>query len=328
VARLKFIITPVYAISIILIFLWFTACSSSGDDDAQIIADEFVTISGTINNVDNTPEPDVSVEGVYSNPGDPLNPVITTNSNAVSNFSIEVSRNTAVFFRAVKSTYAIVNTAKAPFSADITGVEVGIPTETEAQSVIDNAFETDPELLNHAWLVVDVVDATGNEVNGQSISSTFVPAGEVYTDCDGMDSGMTETTDAPCNTDRPGPMYIAYFDAPAEAIISVGVEQKTAPIRMGEITALEFEITALEFEVGSFPAGQLKYDADCGSCHAAGSHDTTITFKAGDLYDKGELLITNISIYSSVKSGVDDLTPQEILDLNAFLEDPSIMPEL
>ncbi len=87
------------------------------------------------------------------------------------------------------------------------------------------------------------------------------------------------------------------------------------------------KITALEFEVGTFAAGQLKYDASCASCHAAGSYDTTIQFRAGDLYDKGELLITKISAYSpSVKSGVADLTPQEILDLNAFLEDPSIMP--
>lgn len=325
-AQLKFIATPVYCVSIILISLWFTACSSSGDDAAKIIADEFVTISGTINDINNTPEPDVSVEGVYSNPGDPLNPVITTDDNAVSNFSIEVLRNTAVFFRAEKSTYAIINTAKAPFSADVTGVEVGIPTETEARAVINNAFESDPDLVNHAWLVVDVIDATGNEVYDQSISSTLAPVDEVYTNCDGMDSGMTETTGAPC-ADRQGPMYIAYFDVTGETVVSVGVEQQMAPIRMGEITALEFEITALELEVGSFVAGQLKYDDDCGSCHAAGSHDTTITFRAGDLYDKGELLIVDISAYSpTVKSGVADLDPQEILDLNAFLEDPQIMP--
>jgi hypothetical protein len=78
---------------------------------------------------------------------------------------------------------------------------------------------------------------------------------------------------------------------------------------------------------GSFVAGQLKYDADCGSCHAAGSHDTTSTGQAGDLYLKGHLIITDISSYAPTKkSGVDDLTDQEILDLKAFLDDPSIQP--
>jgi hypothetical protein len=297
--------------------LLITACGSSSDDAARIIADEFVTISGTINNIDNTPEPDVSVEGVYSNPGDPQNPVTTSDSNAVSNFSIEVLRNTAVFFRAEKSGFAIINTAKAPFSTDVSGVEVGIPTETEAQSVIDNAFEADPGLLNHAWLVVDVVDATGNEVNGQSISSTVTAAGEVYTDCNGSDSLGKVTTGAICNTDRQGPMYIAYFDATDEAVVSVGVEQQTAPIRMGEITALEFE-------VGSFEAGRLKYDAACESCHAAGSHDP-ISERASDLYNDGEKLVTDLSSLGGMNS-VPDITPQELLDLKAFLEDPSISP--
>lgn len=319
-ARIKFTTTLIYYASIILIPLWITACGSSSDDAARIIAEEFVTISGTINDVNNTPEPDVSVEAVYSNPGDPLNPVTTTDSNAVSNFSIEVLRNTAVFFHAEKSSFAIINTARVPFSADVNGVAVEIPTVDQAKDVINNAFESDPDLVNHAWLVVDVVDTTGNEVNDQRISPTVAPVDEVYTDCDGMDSKGSVTTGTICPTDRQGPMYIAYFDATTEAKITVGVEQQTAPIRMGEITALEFE-------VGSFAAGQLKYDADCGSCHAAGSHDTTIQFRAGDLYDTGELLITNISAYSpTVKSGVAVLTPQEILDLRAFLEDPSIMP--
>ena len=316
-ARIRFSTTPVYRVSIILISLWITACGSSGDDAARIIADEFVTISGTINNINNTPEPDVSVEGVYSNPGDPLNPVITTDSNALSNFSIEVLRNTAVFFHAEKSSFAIMNTAKAPFSTDVTGVEVGIPTETEAQSVIDNAFETNPGLLNHAWLVVDVVDATGKEVNDQSISSTVAPAGEVYTNCNGTDSLGNVTTGAICNTDRSGPMYIAYFDAPAEAKITVGVEQQTAPIRMGEITALEFE-------VGSFTAGQLKYDAACASCHAAGSYDP-VGERASDLYNDGEKLVTDLNSLGGMNS-VPDITTQELLDLRAFLEDPLISP--
>jgi hypothetical protein len=78
---------------------------------------------------------------------------------------------------------------------------------------------------------------------------------------------------------------------------------------------------------GSFAAGQTKYADDCGSCHAAGTYDINTSSGASDLYDKGELLITNISSYSPTrKTGVADLTPQEILDLTAFLESATIKP--
>ena len=139
-------------------------------------------------------------------------------------------------------------------------------------------------LVNKAWLVVDIEDENGDEVNGQTITSTISPADEVYTECDGADSGLTATT-GPCPSGRPSPMYIAYFDAAVEANITVGSETQLAPIRMGEITYLEFETVAAP--VGSIAAGLAKYDADCDDCHAAGTHDTTLEVpKAGDLYDK------------------------------------------
>ncbi len=72
---------------------------------------------------------------------------------------------------------------------------------------------------------------------------------------------------------------------------------------------------------GSVAAGQAKYDADCASCHAAGSYDTTSSGSAGDLYGKSNLIIEDISSYAeNKKSGVDDLTPQEILNLKAFID--------
>jgi mono/diheme cytochrome c family protein len=73
-------------------------------------------------------------------------------------------------------------------------------------------------------------------------------------------------------------------------------------------------------------AGRLKYDADCASCHAAGSYDTSAGSGASDLFNKGNLVITDISSYSNKKSNVDDLTDQEVLDLRAFLDHPSIAP--
>lgn len=72
---------------------------------------------------------------------------------------------------------------------------------------------------------------------------------------------------------------------------------------------------------GSVAAGQAKYDADCASCHAAGSYDPTSSGSAGDLYGKSSLIITDISSYAeNKKSGVDDLSDQEILDLKAFID--------
>jgi len=88
---------------------------------------------------------------------------------------------------------------------------------------------------------------------------------------------------------------------------------------MGEITALEFEVTIAP--VGSVVAGQAKYDADCASCHAAGTYDPSTSDGGNDLLGKSSLLIANISSYSPVKkTGVADLSAQEILDLTAFLE--------
>lgn len=74
--------------------------------------------------------------------------------------------------------------------------------------------------------------------------------------------------------------------------------------------------------VGSITAGEIKYDADCGSCHAAGTHDVTTKNNANDLFDKGETLITNLISLGGMNS-VTNLTFQEMSDLYIFLEDPA-----
>ena len=297
--------------------LLLSGCGGGGDDAAQVIADEFISISGKISNLADTGEPGVGVEGVYSSPGGLLNPATTTDSSG--NFSLQVLKNDAVFLRATKDSFATINSAKAPLSANVSGLDIGMPTEDEAQDVIDAAFTSMPVLLNHAWLVVDIEDANGDGVSGQTITSTISPSAKVYTKCDGTDSGVNATT--ACPSGRLSPMYIAYFDTAGEASVTVGSETRTAPIRMGEITALEFTVAA-----GPFTAGQLKYDADCASCHGAGSYDPVSG--ASDLYNDGDQLVANISSYApGQKSGVvADLTAQEILDLTAFLDDPSIAP--
>jgi len=70
-------------------------------------------------------------------------------------------------------------------------------------------------------------------------------------------------------------------------------------------------------------AGQRKYDEACASCHKAGRYD--LTGSASDLYDDGEKLRTDLSAIKGMKN-VPDITQQELLDLNTFLEDPLIAP--
>lgn len=293
-----------------------SGCGGGGDDTAStFVAQEFVSISGKITSLNDTGEPGVAVEGVYSSPGDPLNP--TTSTDSSGNFLLDVLKGDAVFLRATKDSFATINSAKAPLSVDVSGLDIGMPTGIEAQSVIDTAFGADTTLLeNVAWLVVDIEDANGDGVAGETITSTVSPADEVYTECDGTDSGATATT-GPCPGGRPSPMYIAYFDAAGEANITVGSETQIAPIRMGEITYLEFETVVAP--VGSITAGQAKYDAACESCHAAGSYDPPPGEKASDLYHDGDKLVTNLSSLPGM-SNVPDITTQELLDLSAFLD--------
>ena len=228
----------------------YLVASCSSEDTAPIVADEFVSITGTINNLDDKAEPGVAIEGVYGSPGDALNPVTVSNSNATNNFSLEVFRDTPFYLHATKDTFATINTARTKLSASITADPVGIPTVDQAQLVIDTAFGVGiVGLQDFAWLVVDVVDASGDGVIGKTISiqsKTLAPPVAVYTACDGTDSLVNETT-GPCPEGRLAPMYIAYFDNEGEVDITVGGEKQTAPIRKGEISVLEIEVAANEF---------------------------------------------------------------------------------
>ena len=287
-------------------------CSS--DDVADAIADEFVTVSGTMTDINGTALVGVNVEGVYTDPGAVLNPSDDTDANG--EFSLQVLKNDVVYLRATKSSYATVNSAKEALSASVTGLDIGIPSEAEAQAVIDTALgQSAPLLANHAWLVVDIEDANGDQVSGQSVISTRAAADEVYTECDGTDSGGSVTVACPGGGDSP--MYIAYFDATGDSNIKVGTETQTAPLRMGEIVALEFTVTTAP--TGSIAAGQIKYDAACASCHAAGTYDPSLpTDPASDLYGKGGLIVTNLSSIKGMNS-VPDISLQDVLDLQAFL---------
>lgn len=221
-------------------------CSSSSDNDnVQTFVDNLIAVSGTISNVSDVPEPGVQVEAIYVNPGDPDNSKTTTDT--FGNFRLlDVEKNLAFYLRATKTTFATINSAKASLSFDVSGLEIGIPTEAEALQIITAAFAPSmPDFASNAWLVVDIVDAiTDEELNGKSVSSSTTPSDEIYTLCDGSDSALNVTTDAPCvpPDERQGPMYIAYFGADAEINVTVDGVTQIAPIKVGEVTYLEFEL--------------------------------------------------------------------------------------
>lgn len=196
------------------------------------------TISGKTFNISNTAEPDVTVEGVHGEPGDTSNPATSSDDNG--DFSLQVTENDSFYLHASKSGFVTMNTKRTGLSSDETAIVIEMPSETEAQDIIDAALYA--LFFNHAWLTVDVLTTDDAEANNQVISLSPAPVSAVYTDCDGSDSLASETTGAPCATDRPGPMFIAYYDYNGEVIVTVGDESQTAPIRMGEMTALQFKL--------------------------------------------------------------------------------------
>lgn len=224
-------------LSIILI----SACTEEEINDFFGGDKNEVAVSGKIiNSNDGAAEPDVTVEGVLTASAGTLNPAASSDNNG--DFSLQIAENNSFFLRTSKGGFVAMSTKIFSLSADETGIVIEIPTETEAQDIINAAFNLTPQLVNHAWLIVDVTNASGDEANEVSINLSATPAGAAYTACDGTDSGASETTGAPCSTNRSGPMYIAYYDTAGEVIVSVGDESQTATIRMGEITSLGFEL--------------------------------------------------------------------------------------
>ena len=199
-----------------------------------------ITLSGKTNNTSDTAEPDVSIEAVYTTPGDTSNPTAT--SDADGDFSLQLAENDSFYLRASKSGFVNKSTKKMSLSSDVANIVIEMPTETETQDTINTAFISAPQLFNHAWLTVDVITATGDEANDYAVILSATPAGAVYTACDGTDSGASNTTDAPCISDRTGTMFITYYDTAGDVIVTVGDESQTTTIRIGEFTDLTFEL--------------------------------------------------------------------------------------
>jgi hypothetical protein len=302
-------------------------CSSSGDDAAPVVddgTDQTITVSGTITNTSGAPLAGVAVQGVYSSPDQAENATDTTDTSGL--FSLLVDAARAFYLHGELADYATINSEKGASTADISNLDIGIPTEGEARGIISLAFpESGPLLENHAWLVVDVENDNGDQVGGVAVEylTSVTPVEAVYTDCDGNDSGGSVTI--ACPTDRDVPMYIAYFNTTSEITAKVSDDTRIGPVREGEITFLEFEVAAAEpppAEPTAFELGRDYYDAKCASCHAAGSHDTSLEIpKAGDLEDTSiPLTLNTIPGMSSVSNITVDIQT----NLQTFLFDPSI----
>ena len=199
-----------------------------------------ITVSGKTSISDGSAEAEVNIEGIYLSPGGISNP--TTTSDADGDFVLSMAENESFYLRASKIGLVSIISSEMNLSSDKTDIAFQMQTETEVQDIINTAFSFTPQLFNHAWLVINVVTTAGDEANGYPVALSALPAGAVYTSCDGTDSGLLETAGAPCSSDRAAPMYIAYYDNAGEITASVDDESQSASIRIGELANINFVI--------------------------------------------------------------------------------------
>ena len=285
-------------------------CSS--DDDAVAPVSD-ITVSGEITDFNDAPLAGVTVQGVYTSSATE-NPTVLTDSSG--NFALTLSANTAFYLNGSFLGYTTINSEVLNASSSLTGQDIDMPRSPETEAIIDAAFPSEAlAIVNHAWLAVDIVDENGNEVSGETITPAITPSGFAYTNCDGTPSGGS-TTIACLN--RVGPMYIAYYDVVDETTVTTVEQSKTAPLRMEQVTMLEYAIGP-EF-VTAFDRGAAYYDAYCAECHSAGSYDPE-----GFTYNLiGRTPILELSLYQGMED-VADMTPEQQADLHAFLADPSLL---
>jgi hypothetical protein len=212
-----------------------SACSS---DDAQEIVDDLigdVTVSGKITSSANpSGEEGVSAKGIYGSVLGETSPV-TTDANGM--YSLVVLKDTPVSLQASKTGFVTLNSAKVSLSTNEDNFDVEMVSISDADAAINQVFPGQT-LAGSAWLAVNVVDS--NDVDVPGITITSGSTNVVYTDCTGADStqSVTVVDQSPCN--RPGPMYFAYFNTDDEVTVTAGSDSQLAPVRVGQVTFLEF----------------------------------------------------------------------------------------
>ncbi len=214
---------------------WLTACGGGSSSSSSSTG----TISGIVATTTNPGgETGVTVKGFYLGSSDTTSSTMTA---ANGSYTLTVERNRSVSVQFSKPGFITLNMETIEATSDVTGFgPTNFATTAYVQGVMDTATGgTGIAIASKGWLIARAVDAMDNEVNGVAVLSTVAPEAEVYTLCDGTDSGGNVTIGAPCSPPGRDIMYGAYFDAadlPVETDVNVLGEVHKLPIRLGEIS--------------------------------------------------------------------------------------------
>lgn len=231
-------ITPVF------VGLLLTGCSNSGGGDAPIVVPPAATVnvSGTTD-LDGAPEDGVTVTSVLVTTAATDDVQSTTTSDANGAYTLTVLSDTDTYFEFSKANLATINTQFMQFAQDTAGLDYGMILATDVEAVIDATFGGMAfDLADKAWFALNVIDANGDEVDGVAITTTPAVVGGGALNCDGTLTGANITAaQPPCNPERGGPMFLAYFDGDAEITVTVAgsAGDVVAPVRVGEATFFE-----------------------------------------------------------------------------------------
>ena len=210
-----------------------------GGSDPVVNVDE-ITISGTVSAIGGAPLDGVTVKAIAILLGQDVDESTTT-TDANGNFTLTVVDGFTAYYQFSKSGYLTINSDFKAYTANLTGVELELPTVAEADQVIGTAYPG-LTLTDGGWLAINVENGSAEVANA---TVTVVSAGEDpgYTECDGT-IGMAMMTVAPCIPDRMGaPMYFDHYDSDQVVTITVSgvVGTTSAPVRHGEATVLVIE---------------------------------------------------------------------------------------
>jgi len=233
-------ITPV------LIGLLLAGCGGSGGGTpASVIPPEAtVVVSGTID-LDGVVTDGISVTSMLVVTAATDGVQSTTTSDANGDYTLTILSDTDTYFEIAKADLATINTQFMQFPQDTAGLNYGMILVTDVEALIDAAFGGMAlDLSDKAWLAINIVDANGDEIDGVTITSVPGVVGGGALNCDGSLTGANITAaQPPCNPERGGPMFLAYFDSDAEITVTVtgGAGDVVAPVRLGEATFFEIE---------------------------------------------------------------------------------------
>jgi hypothetical protein len=169
-------------------------------------------------------------------------------SNATSDgngaYSVSVPDGSINYLEFSKAGFAKLNSPFFTITQDMPGIDIGMISQADANSVIGTAFGGMMfNLMDKAWLAIDVRDATGADIGGVFLTADPAPSGGGALFCNGLSTGANVSTGTPpCDPTRNGPMYLAYYDGDNTVTVTASGTSDTivAPVRFGEVTYFEF----------------------------------------------------------------------------------------